>query len=65
MRDSKWVTIQALCDCGTYMESEPKDGFPQIKRTEESLSKKKKGDRMWDSAKEKLLGERGINEPFD
>ena len=35
-----------------------------IKRTEASLSKKKKGDYMWDSAKEKLCGERGINEPF-
>ena len=65
LRDGKWRTLQALCDCGEYMESEPKEGMPSIKRTEESLSKKQKGDRMWDSAKEKLLGERGINEPFN
>ena len=63
LRDGKWVTLQALCDCGKYMDSEPKDGMPSLKRTEASLSNK--GDRLWDSAKEKLLGERGINEPFD
>ena len=62
LRDGKWVTLQALCDCGKYMDSEPKDGMPSLKRTEASLSNK--GDRLWDSAKEKLLGERGINEPF-
>ena len=65
LRDGKWVTIQALCDCGKYMDSEPEEGMPSIKRTEASLSKKKRGDMMWDSAKEKLCGERGINEPFD
>jgi|TARA_R110002012_G_scaffold1092_1_gene4598 hypothetical protein len=62
LRDGKWVTLQALCDCGKYMDSEPKDGMPSLKRTEASLSKK--GDKLWDSTKEKLLGERGINEPF-
>ena len=39
------------------------DGFPSLIRTEETLSKK--GDKLWDGAKEKLIGERGINEPFD
>ena len=63
-RDNQWVS-DVVCDCGKYMESEPEEGMPQIRRTEESLSKKKKGDYMWDSAKEKLLGERGINEPFN
>ena len=63
LRDGKWVTLQALCDCGKYMDSEPKDGMPSLKRTEASLSNK--GDRLWDGAKEKLLGERGINESFD
>ena len=62
LRDGKWVTLQALCDCGEYMDSKPKDGMPSLKRTESSLSKK--GDKLWDSTKEKLLGERGINEPF-
>ena len=65
LRDGKWVTLQALCDCGKYMDSEPKDGMPSLKRTEASLSKKKRHDKLWDSTKEKLLGERGVNEPFD
>ena len=34
-------------------------------KLQSSLSKKKRGDKLWDSAKEKLCGERGINEPFD
>ena len=62
MRDGEWVTLQALCKCGKYMDSEPEDGMPSLKRTEASLSKK--GDKLWSSAKEKLIGERGINEPF-
>ena len=64
LRDGKWVTVQALCDCGLYMDSEPEEGMPQLKRTEESLSKAKRRDKLWDSAKEKLVGERGINEDF-
>ena len=64
LREGKWVAKEALCECGKYMDSEPEDGFPQLKRTEASLSKKKRHDKLWDSAKEKLLGERGVNEPF-
>ena len=64
-RDGKWVTKEALCECGKYMDSKPTDGMPSIKRTEASLSKKKRGDRLWEGAKEKLIGERGINESFD
>ena len=60
----KWVAREALCECGKYMDSEPEEGMPSLKRTEESLSKKKRGDKLWDGAKEKLLGERGINEDF-
>ena len=58
-------TKQAKCKCGEYMQEIEKDfdGFPCLIRTEPTLSKK--GDKLWDSAKEKLLGERGINEPFD
>jgi hypothetical protein len=63
-RDKKWVA-DVMCSCNKYMDSKPVDGMPSLKRTEASLSKKKKGDMMWDSAKEKLLGERGINEPFN
>ena len=63
-RDKKWVA-DVICSCGKYMTSKPAEGMPNLKRTEASLSKKKKGDMMWDSAKEKLLGERGINEPFN
>ena len=39
--------------------------MPQLKITEASLSKKKRHDKLWDGAKEKLIGERGINESFD
>ena len=51
-----------LCDCGLWMDSEPEKGMPTIKRTEPSLSKK--GDKLWAGVKEKLIGERGINEDF-
>jgi len=63
--DGKIRTVQALCKCGEYMQEIEKDfdGFPCLIRTEPSLSKK--GDKLWEGAKEKLLGERGINEPFD
>ena len=62
LKDDKWVAKEAQCKCGKYMDSEPEDGMPSLKRTEPSLSKKR--DRLWDSAKEKLVGERGINEDF-
>ena len=62
LRDKEWVAKEGLCKCGKYMDSEPEEGMPSIKRTEESLSKKR--DKLWDSAKEKLVGERGINEDY-
>ena len=62
LRDGKWVAKEALCECGLYMDSEPTEGMPSLKRTEPSLSKR--GDMLWDGAKEKLCGERGINEDF-
>ena len=61
--EKEWQTKEALCKCGKYMDSEPLEGMPSQIRTEESLSKK--GDKLWDGAKEKLCGERGINESFD
>tara|TARA_R100001143_G_C3255036_1_gene85216 strand:+ start:132 stop:386 length:255 start_codon:yes stop_codon:yes gene_type:complete len=64
LRDKKWVAKQALCSCGLYMDSEPEEGMPTLKRTESSLSKKKRGDMLWDGAKEKLIGDRGINEDY-
>jgi len=64
LRDGKWVTLEALCECGLYMDSEPEEGMPNLKRTESSLSKKKRGDYLWDGAKEKLCGERGIHDDF-
>ena len=63
LRDKKWVTKEALCSCGKYMDSEPKEGIPTLQRTEPSLSKRR--DNLWAGAKEKLVGERGINESFD
>ena len=64
LRDGKWVCKEAECSCGKYMDSEPEEGMPQLKRTEASLSKKKRHDKLWDSAKEKLIGERGVNESY-
>ena len=63
--DGKVRTVEGLCKCGEYMQELEKDfdGFPCLIRTEPSLEKKR--DKLWDSAKEKLIGERGINESFD
>jgi len=63
-RDSKWVA-DVICSCSDYMNSEPEDGMPSLKRTEASLSKKIQGDKLWAGAKEKLIGDRGINEKFN
>jgi len=63
LRNGKWVTKEALCDCGLYMKSKPKEGMPTLKRTEPSLSKRR--DKLWQGAKERLVGERGVNETFD
>ena len=63
-RDNKWVA-DVICSCGKYMDSEPEEGMPSLKRTEASLSKKKRHDKLWAGAKEKLIGERGINEKFN
>ena len=53
---------QAKCKCGKYMQETEKDfdGMPNIISNESS----KKNDKLWDSAKEKLCGERGINDNF-
>ncbi len=63
--DGKVRTVEAVCGCGKYMQEFEKDfnGFPNLIRTEPTLSSKR--NKLWDSAKEKLIGERGINEPFD
>ena len=63
--DGDWETKEALCKpCGKYMQSEPLEGMPSQIRTEESLSKKKRGDSLWAGAKEKLVGDRGINDDY-
>ena len=64
LRDGRWRSIQALCDCGLWMQAEPEEGMPNLIRTEASLSKKRRRNKLWDGAKEKLIGERGINEDF-
>ena len=64
--DGKVRTQEAYCEkCNEWLQEVEKDfdGFPSLIRTEPSLSKK--GDKLWEGAKEKLIGERGINEPFD
>ena len=64
LRDKKWVCKEAECSCcGKYMDSVPTEGIPTLQRTEPSLSKRR--DNLWAGAKEKLVGERGINESFD
>ena len=65
LRDGEWVTKESKCQCGKYMKCIPEEGFPQLKRTEASLTRKKKRDYLWDGAKDKLLGERGINEDYN
>ena len=62
LRDKKWVCKEAECTCGKYMDSEPTEGIPTLQRTEPSLTKSR--DKLWAGAKEKLVGERGINEDF-
>ena len=62
--EKEWQTKEALCSCGKYMDSEPLEGIPNLKRTEESLSKTRRHDKLWKGAKEKLVGERGINEDY-
>jgi len=62
LRDGNWVTKEALCECGKYMDSKPTDGMPTLKRTEPSLSKQR--DKLWAGAKEKLIGTRGVNEDY-
>ena len=37
-RDGKWVCKEAECSCGKYMNSEPTEGIPTLRRTEPSLS---------------------------
>ena len=53
LRDGNWVTKEALCECGKYMDSKPTEGMPSLKRTEPSLNKK--NDRLWKDTKEKFL----------
>ena len=52
LKEGEWVTKEALCACGKYMDSEPTDGMPSLKRTENSLSNKK--DKLWEQAKDTL-----------
>ena len=51
-RDGEWVTKEALCECGKYMDSEPTEGMPSLKRTEPSLSMKR--DKLWEGATDKI-----------
>ena len=62
LRGGKWVTKEAQCSCGKYMDSEATEGMPSLKRTEPSLSKQR--DKLWAGAKEKLIGTRGVNEDY-
>ena len=52
--DGKVRTREALCECGAYMQEESKEfgGFPNIKRTEPTLSNRK--DKLWGGVKDRL-----------
>ena len=52
LRDKKWVTKEAQCSCGKYMDSKPTDGMPSLKRTEPTLSMKR--DKLWEGATDKI-----------
>mgnify|MGYP003151021899 FL=1 len=52
LRDKKWVCKEAQCSCGKWMDSEPTDGMPSLKRTEPTLSMKR--DKLWEGATEKI-----------
>jgi hypothetical protein len=52
LRDKKWVCKEAQCGCGKYMDSEPTEGIPTLKRTEPTLSMKR--DKLWEGATEKI-----------
>ncbi len=55
VENGKVVNVGTECpECGKYMQEIAKEfgGFPNIKRTEPSLSKRQ--DRMWKDTKEKL-----------
>jgi hypothetical protein len=51
LREGKWVA-DVICSCNKYMDSEPTEGMPSLKRTEPTLSNK--DDMLWDKAKEQL-----------
>ena len=66
VQNGKVVNLGTECPkCGEYMQEIAKEfnGFPSLIRTEPTLTKKR--DKLWAGAKEKLIGERGVNEPFD
>lgn len=52
--DGKVRTREALCECGNYMQEVSKEfgGFPNIKRTEPTLSNRK--DKLWGGVKDRL-----------
>ena len=52
LRGKKWVTKEAQCECGKYMDSKPTEGIPTLKRTEPTLSMKR--DKLWEGATEKI-----------
>ena len=51
-RDGAWVAKEAECECGLYMDSEPTEGIPTLKRTEPTLTMKR--DKLWEGATEKI-----------
>ena len=39
-KEKEWIVEGSLCSCGSYMDAPVKKGFPNLIRTEDSLTKK-------------------------
>tara|TARA_R100001530_G_scaffold62580_3_gene45101 strand:- start:105 stop:362 length:258 start_codon:yes stop_codon:yes gene_type:complete len=59
-KDGNWVA-DVVCECNKLMKAEPVEGMPTLIRTEDSLSKNKRDDKLWSKAKERLTGDQSYN----
>ena len=63
-RDGKWVAKGSrMLNVVFIWIAYQQKAYQHLQRTEPSLTKRR--DKLWEGAKEKLVGSRGINESFD
>ena len=55
-KNGNWIA-DVVCKCNKLMTSKPTEGMPTLIRTEASLSKNKRDDKLWSKAKERLTGD--------